>query len=63
VQEEPKAIGGMSFQPQFEWSYMTCDAFGVPARLERCWNTYSSSVVTAEAAGSSPIVRAIPFNG
>src|SRR5262245_14584286 len=44
---------------QTEWSYMTSAAFGSPCVLVSCCKTISRSAVTAEAAGSSPVVPAI----
>jgi hypothetical protein len=45
--------------PQFDMSCMTCAAFGSPRMLANSRNTYSRSLFTAEAAGSSPVVPAI----
>ena len=45
--------------PQNATSYATSAYFGSPRGLVSCCKTYSHSAVTAEAAGSSPVVPAI----
>ena len=59
---EAAGISNPQPNPQFVWSCMTCAAFGSPRVLVSCCRTYSRSAVTAEAAGSSPVVPAILFN-
>ena len=59
---EAAGISNPQPNPQFVWSCMTCAAFGSPRVLVSCCRTYSRSAVTAEAAGSSPVVPAIFSN-